>query len=313
MNNLKISIGIDISKHFLDVCTLPHRSLKRFENTPQGIIKLIRHIKPYQESLWRIVFEPSGGYEQPLLQTLCADHWPVSMVHARYIRSFAKSQKDLAKTDAIDAYVLAWYGLTIEPELTTLKTQAQQMLSEWTRRRAALQGQLGSEKRRLDKKPSPDIEQSINRQIAFLNGEIAHAEERITAILRADFPAEDALLRDVRGVGTQTIATLLGDMPEIGTTKSQYIVRLAGLAPMNHESGSCVGKRFIRGGRQHIRNVLYMATVAAIRCNVHIREFYDRLKAKGKPTKLAITACMRKLLRILNGRMMRFYKAEQIF
>lgn len=310
MTQTHISIGIDISKHFFDVYILQHKLHKRFENSAEGIEKLLHFLSTYKQNLWRIVIEPSGGYEQELFCALLKHRLPVSMVPAQRIRYFARSQKDLAKTDLIDAQVLAVYGHKMHPELSVLKTEPQQKLTAWTRRRDALRNQLFKEKGRLDKGLDPEIVACIQRVCSFLEDAIARADKGIDEILTTFFAKETKVLKEVLGVGPQTVSKLLGELPEIGKTESQYIVRMAGLAPMNNESGLRCFKRSIRGGRKPVRNVLYMAALAAVRSNEIIGSFYRRLQAKGKPHKVAITACMRKLLRILNGRLLNIYSGK---
>lgn len=301
MQNLTTTIGIDVSKGQLDVCIFPDKRLKKFRNDTKGISALIRLAKSTNPSL--LVFEPSGGYEKQMQQRLLADNLPCAKINARQIRDFARCIGKTAKTDAIDAGVLAEYAATIKPGIMAEKYQ-DEALAELVKRKRQLVDDLVREKNRLDKNPNAVICRSIKRHIKLLENEILSFDKEIEACVSSseELSRKSKVLTSVNGIGKYTAAVLIAEMPELGQIGAKPIASLAGLAPHNYDSGNMRGKRMISGGRISVRCSLYMATLAAIRQDGFLKDFYQHLKKQGKPSKVAIVAAMRKLLIRLNAK-----------
>lgn len=257
-----INVGIDVSKDFLDVCTCTGESF-RCSNDPSGIEQLRERLHGAQ--LERVVLEASGGYEALAVALLAAAGWPLIVVNPRQVRDFAKASGRLAKTDRIDAAVLVAFAQAIRPPIRPLKDEQTEQLQAVLRRRG------------------------VDRDLNGLLRQSPLWRER------EDLPGA------VKGVGKQTILSLCASLPELGQLDRRKIAALVGVAPFNCDSGRLTGRRRCWGGRAELRAVLYMAAVSALRCNPVIRAFYQRLVAAGKPKQLAIVACMRKLLTILNA------------
>ena len=296
----KSYVGIDVSKAGLDVARLPSGEYWHCENTPQGITTLIQRLRSLV--LERIVVEATGGYEAALVEQLVEAELPVSRVNPARVRRFAQGMNWLAKTDKIDAKVLAQFGEKAQPRLLTLPTEAEKRLAALVKRRKQILEMLAAEQSRLEL-PQPAILKSILESIQFLQNQLADLEAQIHDQIDQDphLKHKQDLLKSVPGVGPVLSATLISHMPELGSCDRQEIAALAGLAPYNHDSGRYRGRRMIRGGRPFVRKVLYMATVASIRFNPIIRAMYTRLVEAGKFVKVALVACMRKLLTILNA------------
>lgn len=293
-------IGIDISKDQLDVAVRPTNEKMLFANEDNGIDMLIKRLLPLQPSL--IVMEATGPYHQLVLGRLLASSLPAIVINPRQSRDFARAIGRLAKTDSIDANVLAEFADKIRPEPRPVPDDATQHLDAICTRRRQLVTMLAAEKNRHHSGPSA-IRAQIKQHIVWLENQIKELESDLDKIIRAT-PAwceKDDLLRSCKGIGPTTSHTMLASLPELGTLSRHRIAALVGVAPFNSDTGKYRGQRHVQGGRIDIRCVLYMATLAAIRSNPVIRAFHQRLIAAGKAKKVAITACMRKLLTILNA------------
>lgn len=298
---MEVSLGIDISSKRLD-CYWSHTNKHQsFENNTSGISRLVAKVK--KESPQWLVFEPTGGYEIDLALEFAQAGIQFSMVQPHRLRSFAKSCGKLAKTDKLDAKLMATYGEIMEPKKTILGTKAQQELSGFVSRRRQLVDFLSMERQRLEKWLSPVMQKNIEEHCDYLKEHILALEHQIQDCINQDASLQQVseALQNVRGVGPTSAAVLLADLPELGHIGSKEIAALVGVAPFNMESGNSKRKSSIRGGRLSVRCMLYMMTLVAIRHNPVIREFYQRLREQKKPAKVAIVASMRKLLIILNA------------
>jgi transposase len=296
----KIYIGIDVSKTILDVTILPNKKYMQFKNDLVNIERLIKKISKLPNAL--IVMESTGGYEKLLAIRLLQAGHQACIMNPRRIRDFAKSMGILAKTDKIDSDVIALFASKIEPAPNFKYDEETNLLSESNARRRQLISLITMEKNRLDK-ASPKHIKGIERVIKFLTKELNKIDIEQQKLLEsnADFAEEAALLTSVKGIGDITARALLAELPELGVLGSKQIASLAGLAPFNRDSGKFKGLRTIWGGRATVRCALYMATLTATRYNTVIRSFYKRLLAAGKKKKVALTACMHKLLIIINA------------
>lgn len=300
MNNDKQVVGIDVSKAILDVAVLPSGELLQFANDGNGIDALASKLKSAPVDL--VVMEATGGYETAVATALVGAGLRVAVVNPRQIRDFAKATGRLAKNDRIDAQVIAAFGQAIEPEIVRLPDEDTRKLAELLVRRRQLVAMRVQEVNRLALMQGP-TRKRIKAHIDWLEKEIDKLDVDITAALRASpaWRAKDELLRSFKGVGRITSSTLLVSLPELGQLDRRAIAALVGLAPFNRDSGVMRGRRSIYGGRSQVRTLLYMAATTAIRSNPVIRPFYERLKSRGKPHKVAMVACMRKMLTILNA------------
>lgn len=292
-------VGIDVGKEKLDVGLADKKSVRVWANDEAGRAELSDWV--VEQETWLVVVEASGGYEAALVSELVARGQAVALVNPTRVRAFARAEGILAKTDKIDARVIARFGAVMNPEPTARRDQAQLALNQWVTRRRQLVEMATAEKNRLQTAPEA-IQTDISRHIEWLQAEIESLEQLISRAI-ADHPIWRETARRIEtipGVGFITASTLVADLPELGQLNRQKIAALVGLAPFNHDSGKHRGKRRIFGGRSSVRSVLYMATLSAIRHNPVIKTFYQRLVAKGKVKKVALTACMRKLLVILN-------------
>lgn len=298
--NTEHFIGIDVSKDHLDIAIRPTKDQFRLPNTDEGVDALIQQLRPLKPGL--IVMEATGRYHQLVLSRLLAAGLPAIAINPRQARDFARAIGRLAKTDAIDADVLAEFAEKIRPELRSIPDGATQELEALCTRRRQLVSMLSAEKNRLHT-ASKKIRFEIQKHIHWLEKQISQLEKDLDKRIRCS-PAwreKDDLLRSCKGIGPITTHTVLSCLPELGTLSGRQIAALVGVAPFNDDTGKHKGPRHVRGGRLDVRAVLYMATLAAIRHNQTIRDFHRRLVAKGKAKKVAITACMRKLLTILNA------------
>lgn len=293
-------VGIDVSKERLDVATHPSPQSWSVANDPKGIAQLVEQLTALQPSL--IVVEATGGLEMPLVAELYATHLPIALVNPRRVREFARSIGLSAKTDKLDAQLLARFAEAVKPAPSRLRTSEEQYLSALLTRRRQLLDMIGAEQSRLAS-THPDLQGQVETHIQWLQAEVEKLEKALGDFLRQTplWKDKEELLRSVPGVGLVTACTLLADLPELGTLNHKKIAALVGVAPFNQDSGRRQGKRRIRGGRPRVRHVLYMATLAAVQFNPIIRRFYHNLLARGKTKKVALVACMRKLLTILNA------------
>ena len=300
MSQAEVFVGIDVAKARLDVALHPSGATWTVPNSEAGIAGLVAQLQ--QLPVTHIVLEATGGLELPLLGALGAAALPAVAVNPRQVRDFAKALGRLAKTDRLDAQVLALFAERVRPALRPLPDQATQALSALVARRRQLVEMLTAEKNRRGQAP-PTIQADIATHIAWLEGRLERLDKELGQHLKQSplWRAQDDLLQSVPGVGPVLSRTLLADLPELGTLDRKQIAALVGVAPLNRDSGTLRGARTCWGGRAAVRAVLYMATVAATRCNPVIRAFYHRLCQAGKAKKVALTACMRKLLTILNA------------
>ena len=294
-------VGIDVAKAKLDVALDADGEVFEVSNDPIGLTRLIDRLKSQVVAL--VALEASGGYEALAVATLGAAGLPVALVNPRQVRDFARSTGRLAKTDAIDAKLLARFAVTIKPRVTALAESGRAELSELLGRRNQLVGMQVAERQRLAQARSKRVRKDVQGMIAFITKRLDKAEDDLGKFIaaRPEWQVKDDLIRSVPGVGATTSRVLLGRLPELGELTTKAIAALVGIAPINRDSGSFRGKRTIAGGRADVRTALYMAAFSATRCNPVIRAFYQRLRAQGKPFKVALVACMRKLLGILNA------------
>jgi transposase len=299
---VEIFVGIDVSKAWLDIAVHGQEQTYRVGNGEEGIANLVKMMKELGPAL--IVLEPTGGFEMLAVAELTHAGLPVVAVNAKRVRDFARATGRLAKTDKLDAKVLAHFAAAIRPAVRRLRSAEEEQLTALLIRRRQVLDMLTVEKNRLvtvRAKMRTDIEahiQWLSENLQELNKEIASFVES-----SAVWKEKDALLQSVPGVGPVTSATMLGMLPELGKLNRQEIAALVGVAPVNKDSGRKQGKRRVYGGRADVRSVLYMAALAAKKFNPVIRKFYERLIKQGKEKKVALTACMRKLLVILNAMM----------
>ena len=295
-------VGIDVSKDWFDVAVLGEKRTRQFVSTKNGIRDLVRWMSQLQPQL--IVVEATGGYEEALVLALFEAGLPVALVSPQRVRQYARAKGRLAKTDPLDAQLLAEYGQAIQPRLFVGKSEERQQLSALVGRRNQLNAMLQAEKNRL-RGQSGVIRTSLEQVIACLAAQLKQMEQEIQALLRAhtDLQAQEKLLRTAKSIGPVTAATLLADLPELGQLDRQEVAALVGVAPMNSDTGKKRGYRKTKGGRPDVRRTLYMATLSAIRFNPILKPHYQQLRKRGKLKKVAITACMRKMLTILNAMM----------
>jgi len=293
-------VGIDVSKDRLDIALRPSGETWSEGNGPDGISFLMGKLKALGPAL--VVLEATGGYQMPVTAALAAAGMPVVVVNPRQVRDFARSLGLLAKTDALDANVIARFAEMVKPEPRPLPDEAGRQLQDLLARRRQLLGMLVAEKNHLVMVTDPSIRRDVKSHIEFLKKRLGKLDDDLGDKLRST-PAwreKDELFRSVPGVGRVLSVTLLAGLPELGRLNRKEIAALAGLAPFNRDSGSMKGQRRVWGGRANVRQALYMSALVGTRYNPVIRAFYKRLTEKGKTPKVALTACMRKLLVILN-------------
>jgi transposase len=295
-----IFVGIDVSKQTLDVALGEDAKPIQISNDQTGVDALVKKLKSISPNL--VVLEATGGYEALVASTLYDSGLPVVVANPRHVRDFAKSLGILAKTDAIDARVIALFAAAVKPELRPLKDRATAELSALVARRRQLVDMIVAEKNRLHKAIKRN-RKDIKEHIKWLNKRLDHINKDIDKEIQNSpiWRYRDDILQSTPGVGPTTAAILISDLPELGSIDPKKIAMLVGLAPLNRDSGKFKGRRRIWGGRSHVRSALYMSTLAAVRCNPVIRSFYKRLTEAGKCHKVAMTACMRKLLVTLNA------------
>lgn len=297
----EVFVGVDISKAQLEMGVLPTREVWSVPNDPKAIAELIPRLQQLAPRL--IVLEATGGLEIPVAAALGRAGLPVVIVNPRQVRDFARATGQLAKTDKIDALVLALFGERVRPQVRPLPDETAQAFDALLARRRQLVSMLTQEKTRLQQASSQEVRRGIERHIRWLEREIQDVETGLSDGVKKSplWKAKDNLLRSVPGVGGVMSFTALARIPELGRLTRKQIAALIGVAPLAADSGTIRGKRLVWGGRADVRQPLYMATLAACRSNPVIRAFYHRLITRGKPPKVAIVACMRKLLTILNA------------
>ena len=295
----EVFIGIDVSKEKLDVAVRPTGEFMSFSNNEDGISCVVDFVKSFFPSL--IVLEATGGLETAAVGMLADKGLPVVVINPRQVRDFAKATGKLAKTDAIDAHLIARFGEAVRPELRLLKDQEAQKLTALITRRRQIVEMITAEKNRLNAAPKW-TSKDIQTNISWLEKCLKKVDKDLKNLLKKSpvWREKDEILQSTPGVGPVLSMTLLSGLPELGNLNRKEIAALVGVAPLNRDSGLFRGKRMIWGGRANIRSVLYMSATCAMRFNPTIRIFYERLRSAGKLHKVAITACMRKLLVILN-------------
>lgn len=301
MNNSTSSfVGIDVSKKNLDVCLLPQKNAFSSSYEAESLADLVEKLRGVQPRL--IVVEATGGLERPLVAALLEAGLPVALVNPRQVRDFAKALGRLAKTDRLDAELLALFAQLTQPRILEKAPEKQAELDHLVTRRRQLVDMRTAESNRLEMVPVKFSTLAIRKHLQFLDKQIKATEAEIAKLIQSndDWKARAEVLGSVPGVGAVTVATLIADLPELGRLNRQEITSLVGLAPFNRDSAQFKGKRSIWGGRGAVRSVLYMAALTARNFNPVIRAFAKRLQAAGKSFKVMMTACMRKLLVILN-------------
>ena len=300
MNASAKFVGIDVSKEQLDIAVRPTGERWQVENDESGIAQLVERLCTLEPML--IVLESTGGYEEPVAIALAAAEIPLAVVNPRQPRDFAKATGRLAKTDPLDADNLAHYGEAVQPEPQELTDEETRELKALVRRRHQVVKLLTTERNRYPT-ALPLVKESIEHHIAYLVQERKALDAELKHRLQEDaiWREKADLLQSVPGVGPTTAATFISCLPELGALNRKAIAALVGVAPLNSDSGKYRGRRKVWGGRADVRAVLYMATLTATRWNPPIRRFYEKLLDAGKPKKVALTACMRKLLTILNA------------
>ena len=296
-----ICVGIDVSKDRLDVHLRPSDEAFAVARDGKGLENLVERLRPLDVSL--IVIEATGGFETTVAAALAGAGLPLAVVNPRQIRDFARALGRLAKTDAIDAKVIALFAERIEPPARPIASPEAQRLGELVARRRQVVEMIGMEQNRRRRAGDKRLVKRIDRHIAFLEKELGDVDGDIDASVRASPAWREAeeLLVSVPGVGPVTARTLIAELPELGQIDRRKLAALVGVAPFNRDSGTWRGHRMIAGGRTSVRTVLYMAALAATRCNPLVRATYQRLVARGRPKKVALIACARQLLTILNA------------
>ena len=300
-NPQEIFIGIDVSKARLDVHVRPDGRRWQVTNDARGRHELVAEVRALAPRL--VVLEATGGLELPMATELSAAGVAVAIVNPRQVRDFAKALGRLAKTDGIDSEVLALFGEKLCPEARPLKDEQQRALSALLSRRRQLVEMCSAEKNRLGSATDPSVRKDLKAHIRWLEKRLNDVNNDLDQMIRRSpvWKAKEDLLRGFTGVGPTVARTLTAELPELGTLNRKQIAALAGLAPFNRDSGTQHARRCIFGGRAAVRSALYMGALSAIRYNPVIRTLYERLRQAGKPPKVAITACMRKMLTILNA------------
>jgi transposase len=293
-------VGIDVSQAQLDLRQESEAPGLLVAHTEAGIVQLLNHLQGLQPTL--IVLEATGGLELPLVRALADAQLPVVVVNPRQVRAFAKATGLLAKTDALDARVLARFAAAVRPAVRPVPDAATEELRGLLARRRQLLEMLTAEQQRRSRGPQR-LQKRLAAHIAWLTREVSRVDDELDEAIRRSplWREQEDLLQSVPGIGPIVTRTLLGELPELGTLNRKQIAALVGVAPFNRDSGTLRGKRTIWGGRASVRAALYMAAVVAARYNPRIRVFYQRLCAAGKAKKVALVACMRKLLTIVNA------------
>ena len=299
MNEVPLFVGIDVSKDHLDLAVRPAGEAWQVSHDPQGINSLTERLRELAPRL--VVVEATGGMEMALTGELAAACLPVAVVNPRHVRDFARAAGQLAKTDSLDAHVLAHFAEAMQPKPRDLPDASAQELRALVARRRQLVEMTTAEKNWM-RTATPRVRTKVQEHVRWLEDSLKELDKDLADSIRSSpmWRTKEKLLRSTPGVGPILSMTLLSDLPELGVLNRGEIAALVGVAPFNRDSGTLRGKRKVWGGRSQVRAVLYMATLVATRFNPVLRDFYQRLCAAGKPKKVAITACMRKLLTILN-------------
>jgi transposase len=300
MESTPLWVGIDVAKEQLDVAIGAEGETWSVANDDAGIETLLDNLR--QRNCGLVVLEATGGFEVPAVSALAAAGLPVVVANPRQVRNFARATGQLAKTDRLDARILALFAERIRPEQRPLPDEAARLLDALITRRRQISGMIVAERNRLGFAPAP-LKKSIEKHIRWLQRELDGVDSDLSKAIQASpvWRAKEALYRGVPGVGPVVSRTLIADLPELGKLSHKEIAALVGLAPLARDSGKMKGKRMVFGGRASVRVALYMAAVVGVRHNPLLRTFYSRLRERGKPPKLALIACAHKLLTILNS------------
>lgn len=300
MSHEPVYVGLDVAKATLDVALRPTGEGWQAVNAEAGIAELVARLRALQPAL--LVCEATGGFERPVIAALAAAGVPVVVANPRQVRDFAKATGQLAKTDRIDAGILALFAERVRPQPRPLADNAAHLLDALLTRRRQLLEMVVAEKNRLGFAPRP-LHRGIQQHIRWLEHQLDDVTGELAAQIEASpvWRAQDDLLRSVPGIGPIVSAVLLGELPELGTLSHKQIATLVGVAPLARDSGQWRGKRMVYGGRAPVRTALFLAALCGRRWNPQLKVFYDRLVAAGKPKKVALIACARKLLTILNA------------
>lgn len=299
LNYNEINIGIDTSQTVLDIYVRPEGAFQSFDNTPQGIKAAIAFIKPFKPT--RVLIEATGRLEMAFFCAADKAGLPVCVCNPIQVRQFAKATGRLAKTDKLDAKDIAYFGEALKPVLTQLKPEKLRHISDLLTVRSQCLDMSTMQKNRLQRMPK-SVHKPIANVLKSIKKEIASIDQQIDKLI-AKIPQWQARvdqLMSAKGVGKVLAYTLISELPELGQLNRKQIAALVGIAPMNRDSGDHEGKRFIRGGRHKVRTVLFVSIMSAIQCHPRLKPMYQRLVAAGKPKKVAMVACMRKQLIILN-------------
>ena len=300
MEEVSRFVGIDISKDYLDVHVRPDDRQQRFAYDNDGLASVVETLR--QMPLQLIVMEATGGYEQRVVAALATQQLPVAVVNARRVRDFAKATGQFAKTDRLDAKVLSDFAEKLRPQACALPDESREALKALLARRRQLVDMITAENNRQLVAPK-DIRREIRAHIDWLKKRLKKVDDDLSRSIKASpiWKTKDDILQSTPGIGPTTSTTMLAMLPELGTLNRRTIAALVGVAPMNQDSGKWRGRRRVQGGRTAVRNILFMCTLVAIKHNPVIHALYQRLLASGKPKMVAITACMRKLLTVLNA------------
>ena len=295
----KVFIGIDVSKKTLDIAVGQEGAFQTIDNEPKAIRYFVSSLE--QENISQVIIESTGGLEIPVIRALANASIPVALINPARVRHFAKATGLYAKTDRLDARILALYGKSVKLRSYSPPNEEEIELSDLGSRRRQLLEIIVAEKNRFQ--AMPRLQEPIQKHLAWLQEEVQEIEAKIEALLEGseEWKEKRKILTSCKGVGNVTAFTLLAELPELGTVNHKQIASLVGVAPMNHDSGRKRGRRTTYGGRSKVRSVLYMATLSAIRFNPAIRKFYSRLVENGKKKMVALVAAMRKLLTHLNA------------
>jgi transposase len=300
INRIERNVGIDIGKSMLDMCIYEVDVYTQYPNTPEGVRQLLRQLSRY--NVTRIVVEATGGYERALVETCAEKELPLIIVQPMQVRQFAKAQGIIAKTDKLDSRLIAQFGAVMKPEPKPLNNKKVRYIRDLLSRKRQLNDMRTQELNRQHKAPTA-LAATHKRMIKVLDKEIEWANKLLAKAVGevTEWQRTYEILSSAPGIGDGVAFTLLGELPELGKLSARKIAALCGLAPFNRDSGAMKGKRRIQGGRAPIRTVLYMAMLSAIQCNPIIKGFYQKLAAQGKHKKVALTACMRKMMTMLNA------------
>ena len=295
-----VVVGVDVAKAWVDVCVLPRGTQWRVAQQAAPLAALVQHLGDLQPS--RVILEASGGYERQLVTALQTAGLPAVLVNPRQVRRFAGATGQLAKTDQLDARLLARYGQQVQPAVRPLPNAEQQWLAALVARRRQLVAQRVAERNRRETL-HPRLAADLHAHLAWLDAAIRRIEQEVAEAIaeHPDWQHKQRLLTSVPGVGAVVASTLLADLPELGTLSGKQLAALVGVAPFNVDSGQRRGRRHTWGGRNTVRSQLYMAVMTGLRTNPQLQRFAARLRARGKPSKVIVVACMRKVLLLLNA------------